>query len=99
MRYALIALTLVLACDRGAHSTAPSGMRIVTLTPSATEIVAALGAADALVGVDQYSEYPDSVQKLPKVGTFLQPNLETIISLHPTLVIVDDIHGNVAGSL
>src|SRR4051812_11300679 len=102
MRYALIALALVCAaCDRGEQKSQPPAgpARIVTLTPSATEVVAALGATDSLVGVDDYSEFPESVKRLTKVGTFLQPNLETIISLHPTLVIVDDIHGNVAGSL
>src|SRR4051812_32538713 len=102
MRYALIALALVCAaCDRGEQkSQSPAGpARIVTLTPSATEVVAALGATDSLVGVDDYSEFPESVKLLPKVGTFLQPNQETIISLHPTLVVVDDIHGQVSGAL
>lgn len=67
--------------------------RIVTLAPSATEIVAALGATDLLVGVDAYSEFPAEVTSLPKVGSFLQPNLEVIVKLEPTLVVVDDIHG------
>jgi iron complex transport system substrate-binding protein len=102
MRYALIALALVcVACGRGEQKSQTAGgpARIVTLTPSATEIIAALGATDSLVGVDDYSEFPELVKKLPKVGTFLQPNQETIISLHPTLVVVDDIHGQVSGAL
>lgn len=100
MRHALIVLALVCACGRSEQKSQTSGpARIVTLTPSATETVAALGATDSLVGVDQYSEYPESVKQLPKVGTFLQPNQEMIISLHPTLVVVDDIHGQVAGAL
>ena len=37
--------------------------------------------------------------RLPKVGSFLAPNLETIVGLKPTLVIVDDVHGQVAGAL
>lgn len=73
--------------------------RIVSLTPSATEVVAALGAAGELVGVDDYSTYPPAVATLPKVGSFLAPNLETIVTLHPTLVIVDDVHGQTAGAL
>ncbi|HTJ46951.1 MAG TPA: helical backbone metal receptor [Kofleriaceae bacterium] len=64
----------------------------MSLTPSATEIIAALGATDQLVGVDDYSTYPASVAKLPKVGTFLQPNLEAVMTLRPTLVIADDVH-------
>ena len=73
--------------------------RIVTLSPSATEIVAALGAADKLVGVDDYSDYPETVTRLPKVGSFMTPNLEAIVQLRPTLVIVDDIHSQAAGAL
>jgi iron complex transport system substrate-binding protein len=76
-----------------------AAMRIVSLTPSATEIVAALGATSSLVGVDAYSKWPPEVQQLPKVGDFLRPNLEAIVNLSPTLVIVDDIHGQAAGSL
>lgn len=74
-------------------------MRIISLTPSATEVVAALGATSMLVGVDEYSEYPPEVKSLPKVGSFLTPNLEVIVGLSPTLVIVDDIHGGAAGAL
>jgi iron complex transport system substrate-binding protein len=80
---------------------APSGPapRVVSLTPSATEVVAALGATGLLVGVDDYSTYPPEVTRLPKVGSFLAPNLETIVGLRPSLVIVDDVHGQVAGAL
>jgi len=77
----------------------PSAARVVSLTPSATEIVAALGATDLLVGVDEYSTYPPEVAKLPRVGSFLSPNLEVIVRLKPTLVIVDDIHARAAGAL
>ncbi len=73
--------------------------RIVTLMPSATEVVAALGATSMLVGVDEYSVFPPEVTKLPKVGSFLSPNLETIVSLRPSMVIVDDVHGPSAGAL
>jgi iron complex transport system substrate-binding protein len=108
MRYALIILALVCACGRSertgrgsatASGSATEAMRIVTLMPSGTEVVAALGATDELVGVDDYSTFPPEVTKLPKVGSFLQPNQETIVGLHPTFVIVDDIHGSVAGAL
>jgi iron complex transport system substrate-binding protein len=93
MRGALLIVAIV-ACDKPAptpHRDATA--RIVTLAPSATEVVAALGASSLLVGVDTYSTYPPEVTTLPKVGTFLQPNIEIIVGLHPTLVVVDDIHG------
>ncbi len=82
--------------DRAAHAPA---LRVVTLTPSATEIVAALGATALLVGVDEYSEFPAEVKALPKVGSFMFPHLEAIIGLRPGLVIVDDIHGGAASAL
>ncbi len=85
----------------GAAAPTPAGSvpRLVSLTPSATEVVAALGATGLLVGVDDYSSYPAEVTRLPRVGSFLTPNLETIVGLRPTLVIVDDVHGQVAGAL
>lgn len=99
MRAALV-LFAAIACGCGTPSSAPKGPpRIVTLAPSATEVVAALGATSELVGVDSYSTYPPAIASLPKVGTFLQPNLEVIITLRPTLVIVDDIHGQTGRAL
>ncbi|MGE5180723.1 MAG: ABC transporter substrate-binding protein [Acidobacteriota bacterium] len=97
MRPLLILLALATGCARG--SKAPAGARVVSLTPSATEVVAALGATSMLVGVDDYSRYPPEVTKLPHVGSFLQPNLEAIVRLHPTLVILDDVHGPTAQGL
>lgn len=100
-----------LGCHRDDAAPAPQGTpapgprpatappRLVSLTPSASEVVAALGAAGLLVGVDDYSTYPAEVSRLPKVGSFLAPNLEAIVALRPTLVIVDDIHGQAAAAL
>jgi iron complex transport system substrate-binding protein len=62
---------------------------VITLTPSATEIVVALGAADRLVGVDRFSTPPPAKASLPRVGDFLHPDAEAIVSLHPDLVILD----------
>jgi len=84
---------------RGTTSAVPVIQRVIALTPSATELVAALGATALLVGVDDYSAFPPEVAKLPKVGRFLAPNLEIIVGLRPTLVIVDDVHGQAAGAL
>jgi iron complex transport system substrate-binding protein len=105
---ALIVLALAVAatgCGRRDAPSAGSGAagsatpRIVTLSPSATEVVAALGATSELVGVDDYSKFPPEVAGLPKVGNFLQPNLEAIVRLRPTLVIADDVHADVARAL
>jgi iron complex transport system substrate-binding protein len=61
--------------------------RIVSLAPSVTETLFALGAGAEVVGVSQYCDYPPEVLKLPKVGDFIAPNLEAIVGLRPTLVI------------
>jgi iron complex transport system substrate-binding protein len=98
----LLALVVVVACSREEPSPTVSGtapLRVVSLMPTATEIVAALGATPLLVGVDDFSPYPPDVKTLPKVGSYLTPNLEAIVRLRPTFVIVDDIHGNTAGAL
>jgi iron complex transport system substrate-binding protein len=60
--------------------------RIVTLAPNVTELVAAAGALDRIVGVDSESDYPPPVARLPKVG-HLHPSLEAIAALRPDLVI------------
>src|SRR5882724_4221704 len=62
-------------------------MRIVSLSPSVTETLFALGAGPQVVGVSQYCDYPPVVRELPKVGSFLTPNIEAIVGLKPTLVI------------
>ena len=61
--------------------------RIVSLAPSTTEMIFALGAGPQVVGVSQYCDYPPAALKLPKVGTFITPNLEAIAALQPTIVI------------
>lgn len=62
--------------------------RIVSLLPSATEAVCALGACDQIVGVDAFSLDPPEVLHLPRLGKTWQPNLEAIVQLQPDLVLV-----------
>jgi len=62
--------------------------RIVSLLPSLTETVCALGACQRLVGLDRYSNWPDSVRHLPRVGGGLDPNIESIVALKPDLVLL-----------
>lgn len=61
--------------------------RIVSILPSLTETVCALGHCKKLVGVDRYSNWPAELQKLPKVGGGLDPNIEAIVALKPDLVL------------
>ena len=60
--------------------------RIVSLAPSVTEIVCALGLGDRLVGVDKWSDYPEHVRALPKVGR-IEADLDAVRALHPDLVV------------
>jgi iron complex transport system substrate-binding protein len=62
--------------------------RLISLAPSLTETVYALGAQDRLVGDTVYCDYPPDAQKKPKVGGVTDPNLEEIAALHPDLVLV-----------
>ncbi len=62
--------------------------RVVSVLPSSTETVCAVGACDKLVGVDDFSDYPAQVTKLPKVGGLYNPNIEAMIAQKPDLVIV-----------
>ncbi len=72
--------------SEGADS-AEGSARIVSLVPSVTEALFALGVGREVVGVSQYCDYPPRALQLPKVGTFLSPNIEAIIGLRPTIVI------------
>src|ERR1700752_4858196 len=62
--------------------------RIVSLAPSLTETIYALGLQDRLVGDTDYCDYPADAQKKTKVGGGINPSLEIIASLHPDLVLV-----------
>jgi len=62
--------------------------RIVSLAPANTEIVAALGLEDKVVGVTTYCDYPPSVKQLPKIGDFMNPNVEAIAAAKPDLILV-----------
>jgi iron complex transport system substrate-binding protein len=74
--------------DRGTHlHFAAPPKRIVSLLPSLTEAVCALQACDRLVGVDDYSDWPARVRALPHVGGLEDARVETIVALHPDLVI------------
>jgi iron complex transport system substrate-binding protein len=61
--------------------------RIISLAPSITEILFVVGAGERVVGVSQNSDFPEAARKLLSVGPYYRPNLESIITLQPDLVI------------
>ncbi|PUE43496.1 ABC transporter substrate-binding protein [Limnohabitans sp. Hippo3] len=62
--------------------------RIVSLLPSLTETVCALGQCHKLVGLDRYSNWPESVRQLPRMGGGLDPSMEAVVALRPDLVLM-----------
>ncbi len=90
-----VALLLLLcgACGNvGSVIPASSGKpaRIISLTPSTTEILFGVGAFERVVAVSDYCTYPPGVEKLPRVGGWNNPNMEQIASLRPDLVVFSD---------
>lgn len=87
-RFTFYALQLLAAASLQpirVHAVEPQ--RIISLAPSVTETLFALGAGDAVVGVSTYCDYPPEVAKIQRVGSFLTPNVEEIVALRPDLII------------
>jgi iron complex transport system substrate-binding protein len=72
--------------------------RIITVIPSATEIIFALGLGDKVVGVTENDNFPEEVKDIEKVGAF-ELNIEKIVSLEPDLVVADVLNGEVVNQL
>ena len=62
--------------------------RIISLSPSVTEILHGIGAFDRVVAVSRYCEYPPEVKELPRVGGWTDTNLEQVVALAPDIVIL-----------
>jgi len=87
--FAAAAQAIVVTDERGVAVDLPRApQRIVTLLPSLTESVCTLGACNRLVGVDRYSNWPESVRALPQVGGGIDPNVEAIVALKPDVVLL-----------
>ncbi len=65
-------------------------VRLVSLSPSATEILFAIGAGEWLVGVDDFSNFPAAAKELERLGSFT-PDLERIVAMEPDLVVAAEI--------
>jgi iron complex transport system substrate-binding protein len=60
--------------------------RIISLAPSVTEVVFALGLGDNLVGVTRYCSYPPKAESIPKIGALLDTNFEAILQAKPDML-------------
>jgi iron complex transport system substrate-binding protein len=81
----LVACALVVGASIVARADA---RRVITLIPATTEMLFAMGAGDRVVGVGSYDRFPPEVEKLPRVGALLDPNVERILALRPDLVVL-----------
>jgi iron complex transport system substrate-binding protein len=81
-------LFLVLLLVLAVPAAAQAPQRIISLIPATTEMLFAMGAGGRVVGVGNYDQFPPEVQKLTRVGGLLDPDVETILSLKPDLVVV-----------
>jgi iron complex transport system substrate-binding protein len=78
-----------LLCAGCAREQAPSGReRIVSVAPNLTEMLFAAGAADQVVAVSAFSDYPAEALKLPQIGDAFRLDYEAIVSLDPTVAVV-----------
>jgi ABC-type Fe3+-hydroxamate transport system substrate-binding protein/adenosylcobinamide amidohydrolase len=72
-----------------------SPQRVVSLVPAATEMLVAMGAGDAVVGITSHDTLPVDQGKKEIVGGFVAPSLDRIAALHPDLILVSSLHGRV----
>lgn len=78
----------MLTDELGREMTVPDDLkRVVSLAPSITEIIFALGKEDLLKGVTRFSDFPAAAEKLPSVGSYVRLDLEKIVALKPDLCI------------
>jgi iron complex transport system substrate-binding protein len=68
--------------------TRAQAQRIISIIPATTEMLFAMGAGDRVVAIGSYDKFPPEVEKLPRVGALLDPDVERIISLRPDLVVL-----------
>ncbi len=83
----LLILLAAIGCSSGPVEPSGQPLRVVSLAPSITEMLFALGAGDMVVGVTTYCNYPEKAKSLPKVGGYATTDLESIIRLKPDLVV------------
>ncbi len=89
MVFCSAANALQITDDRGVTVTfAQTPQRIVSMLPSLTESVCAMEQCHRLIGVDRFSNFPDSLKSLPKLGGGMDPNIEAIVALKPDVVLV-----------
>lgn len=68
---------------------AEAAYRIISLAPNTTEILYSLDLGSSIVGIDDFSNYPEEVKNIERMGTFNNPNMERIILLKPDYILIN----------
>lgn len=83
----LAGVAAALAGCGGKPPASPTRPRVVSLSPSTTEAVYAIGGGPLMVGRSRFCDYPRDVETLPSVGGFSDPSIEAVLALLPTIVV------------
>lgn len=86
-RHVLSMLFIVSAVVVSAEAQARTTKRIVSLAPSVTETLFAIGAGEQLVGVCTFCDFPREVERIDRIGAYINPNVEAIVAKRPDVVI------------
>jgi iron complex transport system substrate-binding protein len=99
-------LLMILILGTGALAPVPvfaqstgSEQRIVSLAPSITELLFTLDLGDRVVGVTDWCRWPSGVADLPRVGGVVNPNIEVVAKMKPSLVVIEEANDDVAQGL
>jgi iron complex transport system substrate-binding protein len=86
-------------CSSNNQDVSQKDMRIISLSPHITEIIYAIGADSNLVAVSDFCRYPPAAQKKEKIGGLIDPNIEKIVALKPSLIIGVPAHAKLNSDL
>ncbi len=93
--YSILLILVIIACSQQKHPVVTKiPIRIVSLAPSITETLFALGLGERVIGVTSYCTFPPEVKQIDKVGGYSDVNIEKIVSLHPDIVILTQEHNH-----
>ncbi|NCC58394.1 MAG: hypothetical protein EOM17_12290 [Synergistales bacterium] len=100
MRFSLIfsILACVFQLAAGEVANTSKTLRVVSLSPNLTEMIATLGAEQMLVGRTSACDRPESVKSLPVVGTLGAPSMEPLVAVRPTLIVAESLRQEIPAS-
>ena len=80
-------LLMLAACTATRDLSPATPQRIISVVPTTTEMLFAIGLGDKVIAVGDYDQFPPEVEHMPRIGGLINPNIEKIIAMHPDLVI------------